>query len=160
MQNPPLPGGGFCVWGCAFGGGGGESGGVRNLQFQYPDCIFCYKMLNRASNPSRKPPRLPRFTHSLRSLRKRRGSVTSKFLSEISRDPASLASGIALAFKSQRKVRRHFVPLPRTKSTRRCFLYSRKRRDLNPRWGYPHAGFRNRYLQPLSHASKALTMLY
>ena len=29
----------------------------------------------------------------------------------------------------------------------------RKRRDLNPRLGYPNTGFRNQYIQPLCHAS-------
>ncbi len=51
-------------------------------------------------------------------------------------------------------VRRHITPLRIRKSPQTRGIFNMRRgRDSNSRWGYPHAGFRNRCLRPLSHLS-------
>ena len=59
--------------------------------------------------------------------------------------------------KSKRAENPGKIGVSRTPSHRVASQKNRRRRDSNPRYGYPHNGFQNRPLQPLGHSSVSQT---
>src|SRR5262245_11246087 len=61
---------------------------------------------------------------------------------------------------------RRFIDGRISKTIGACLFFRRsqeeRRRgwDLNPRWSYPHSGFRDRPVQPLQHLSVAVVQVY